>query len=57
MWDCSGASMYNLYDDDEPEDVEGLKEKLEDNDKTKGKMKLLRSKMENMVITKKVEKL
>ena len=45
--------MYNLYDDDE-EDVEGLKERIEDNDKTKGKMKLLRSKMENMIITKKV---
>ena len=46
--------MYNLYDDDDVEDVEGLKEKLEDNDKTKGKMKLLRSKMENMIITRKV---
>ena len=46
--------MYNLYDEDDTEDVEGLKEKLEDNDKTKGKMKLLRSKMENMIITRKV---
>ena len=52
----SGASMYNLYDDEE-EDVEGLREKLEENDKTRNKMKFLRSKMENMNITKKVGRL
>ncbi len=55
MLTCSGASMYNLCDDEEDEDgVTMGKEKVEENDKTKEKMKIIRSKMENLTIGKKV---
>ena len=45
--------MYNLYDDDD-DDESSSKETNEENLKTKEKMQLLRSKMENLTITKKV---
>jgi hypothetical protein len=45
--------MYNLYDEDEEEEIP-TKEKLEENDKMKEKLVSLRNKMETMTITKKV---
>lgn len=45
--------MYNLYDDEEEEEP-AAREVSEENVKTKEKMELLRSKMENLTVTKKV---
>ena len=45
--------MYNLYDDDD-DDEPTTKEVVEENVKTKEKMALLRNKMENLTLTKKV---
>ena len=45
--------MYNLYDDEEEEGSTG-NENLEENTRMKEKMRLLRSKMENLTVTKKV---
>jgi hypothetical protein len=45
--------MYNLYDEEEDEDGP-TREKVEENDKTREKMKLLKSKMENLTLQKKV---
>lgn len=47
--------MYNLYD--EGEESDGSRDKGEENDKTKEKMKLLRMKMANLTIAKKVRSL
>ena len=49
----SGASMYNLYDDEDDDEVPG-KEIVAENDKMKEKMLQLRHKMENMTLQKKV---
>ena len=49
----SGASVYNLYDDEEEEGSAG-NENLEENIRMKEKMRLLRTKMENLTVTKKV---
>lgn len=51
----SGASMYNMYDEEE-DDETPTKEKVEENDKTREKMKLLKTKMENLTLTKKPKK-
>jgi len=45
--------MYNMYDEEE-DDETPTKEKVEENDKTREKMKLLKTKMENLTLTKKV---
>ena len=45
--------MYNLYDDEE-EEGSGGNENLEENLRMKEKMRLLRTKMENLTVTKKV---
>lgn len=52
----SGASVYNLYDDEEESDnsSNGHRDKGQENDTTKEKMKLLRSKMADLNISKKV---
>ena len=50
----SGASMYNLYDEEE-EEAETPKEETAENEQTKEKMKLLRMKMESLTINKKVK--
>ncbi len=50
---CSGASVYNLYDEEDDDNAAAL-DKNDENDKMKEKIKLLRSKMENMTVTKKV---
>lgn len=49
----SGASMYN-FDDQEEEEEAPPKEKLEENEQLKEKMKQLRGKMEKLTLTKKV---
>ncbi|XP_071953693.1 AN1-type zinc finger protein 4-like isoform X2 [Antedon mediterranea] len=51
----SGASMYNMVDDEEQEPVIS-QEALKENDVTMNKMKLLRAKMENMSISRKKPK-
>ncbi|XP_064638407.1 AN1-type zinc finger protein 4-like [Lineus longissimus] len=51
----SGASMYNLYDEEDEEEIP-TKEKLEENDKMKEKLVSLRNKMDSMTITKKPKK-
>ena len=51
----SGASMYNLCDEEEEEDGGATsKDKVDENDKTKEKMKIIRTKMENLTLNKKV---
>ena len=49
----SGASMYNFNDEEEEEEAPP-KEKMEENEQLKEKMKLLRGKMEQLHISKKV---
>lgn len=51
----SGASMYN-FDDQEEEEEAPPKEKLEENEQLKEKMKQLRGKMEKLTLTKKPKK-
>ncbi|OWF37826.1 AN1-type zinc finger protein 4-like [Mizuhopecten yessoensis] len=51
----SGASMYNFNDEEEEDDVPP-KEKLEENEQLKEKMKQLRGKMEKLTLTKKPRK-
>ena len=48
--------MYNLYDDEEDDGLAG-NENIEENTRMKEKMRLLRSKMENLTVTKKVRSL
>ena len=48
----SGASMYN-FNDDEEEDAPS-KEKVEENEQLREKMKLIRSKMDKLHISRKV---
>ena len=50
---CSGASMYN-FNDEEEEDDGPTKEKAEENEQLKEKMKQVRLKMEKLNISKKV---
>lgn len=49
----SGASIYNFNDDDEEEDAPS-KEKVEENEQLKEKMKQIRLKMDKLNISKKV---
>ncbi len=49
----SGASVYNLFDEEDDDNVAAL-DKNDENDKMKEKIRLLRSKMENMTVAKKV---
>lgn len=53
LYVSSGASMYN-FDDQEEEEEAPPKEKLEENEQLKEKMKQLRGKMEKLTLTKKV---
>jgi AN1-type zinc finger and ubiquitin domain-containing protein 1 len=51
----SGASLYNLYDeDDEESSVTVPQETIQENNVTMNKMKLLRSKMQSLHMSKKV---
>ena len=52
--DSIGSGPYQLDDDEEESSGSSGKEKGHENDKTREKMKLLRSKMDNMTVTKKV---
>ena len=53
----SGASLYNLYDeDDEESSVTVPQETIQENNVTMNKMKLLRSKMQSLHMSKKVGK-
>ena len=55
LFNCSGASLYNLYDeDDEENSVTVPQETIHENNITMNKMKLLRSKMESLHTSKKV---
>ncbi|XP_077998980.1 AN1-type zinc finger protein 4-like [Glandiceps talaboti] len=49
----SGASMYNMYDEEEEEQETPSQEQIQENDITMNKMKLLRAKMESLSLTKK----
>lgn len=51
--DYSGASMYN-FNDEEEEDDSPSKEKMEENEQLKEKMKQVRLKMDKLNISKKV---
>jgi hypothetical protein len=50
----SGASMYNFNDEEEEEDAP-TKEKVEENEQLKEKMKQIRTKMDKLNISKKVQ--
>ncbi|XP_070545328.1 AN1-type zinc finger protein 4-like [Ptychodera flava] len=52
----SGASMYNMYDEEEEEQDSPSQEQVQENDITMNKMKLLRAKMESLSLTKKKKK-
>ena len=55
VFSSSGASLYNLYDeDDEENSVSVPQETIQENNVTMNKMKLLRSKMESLHTSKKV---
>ena len=53
----SGASLYNLYDEDDEESSGTVpQETIQENNVTMNKMKLLRSKMQSLHMSKKVDK-
>ncbi|XP_013397692.1 LOW QUALITY PROTEIN: AN1-type zinc finger protein 4-like [Lingula anatina] len=52
----SGGSVCNVYEEEEEVEEAPSQEKLEENEATKEKMQVLRSKMENMSLTKKPKK-
>ncbi|XP_077865483.1 AN1-type zinc finger protein 4-like [Saccoglossus kowalevskii] len=49
----SGASMYNMYDEEEEDQEAPSQEQVQENDITMNKMRLLRERMESMSLTKK----
>lgn len=51
---CSGASLYNLYDEDDEESTIAVpQETVQENNVTMNKMKLLKSKMQSLHTSKK----